>query len=73
MFNKINTVEKFRYIISWVNVCRKLGKKVYFGDQFENWLKHLELSESDIIDIVCMARTGKFELEQDLEKWFTTE
>lgn len=58
-----NGIHYSRFIASWCKACTQLSKPVYFGKNFEEWLRAIELSEDDIANIVLMAKCGKFELE----------
>ena len=71
-----------RIIASWRNSSigisegfsprfEKLGKGHYklLPSWFETWLKTLPLTEEEVRDIIEMADCGKFELEQNAEKF----
>lgn len=55
-------VHKTRFIASWLRV----GGSLYDGkdfDDFREWLKSFDLTESEVDDILNLARVGKMELE----------
>jgi len=53
-----------RFVASWTNACHRNKKPVYFTQEFEDWLRSIEVPEDDIRNICEMACCGKMELEQ---------
>ena len=60
---KVQGVHYSRYIISWINSCKALKIGIYFGDQFEEWLKSEGCTDEEISHIVEIAMCGRMELE----------
>ena len=60
-----------RYIASWIKVGGKLqcNKDI---DDFEKWLKSLNLDKGDINKIIFLATNGKLELEVSAKKFLKT-
>ena len=60
-----------RYIASWIKVGGKLqcSKDI---DDFEEWLKSLNLDKEDINKIIFLATNGKLELEVSAKKFLKT-
>ena len=53
-----------RFVASWTNASHDLEEPVYFDDEFEDWLRSIEVPENDIRNIMEMACCGKCELEE---------
>lgn len=58
-----NGVHYSRYIASWSRMGGQTDSFSGSIDDFDEWLKSLGLSDSDIDNISEMARNGKVELE----------
>lgn len=52
-----------RFIMSWVRMGGRLGKKGDGIDDFRKWLTSLNLNDEDIEHIMFIATSGKLELE----------
>lgn len=65
----INGIHYTRFIASYYNVCKDPSKIYLLGD----WLKHLNLSEDEIHDIIELKNCGKLELEADARIWLKNE
>ena len=59
----IGDVYATRFIMSWVRMGGKLGKRGDGVDDFRKWLTSLDLDEEDIERIIFIATNGKLELE----------
>ena len=67
---KIKDVHATRYIMSWIRVGGSLSMNEGCDD-FEKWLKSLELTEEEIDYIWQIARNGKMELEHSARKFLS--
>ena len=59
----IGDVYATRFIMSWVRMGGKLGKRGDGVGDFRKWLTSLDLDEEDIERIIFIATNGKLELE----------
>ena len=60
---KIKEIHITRYVMSWVRSGGKLNSRGDGYDEFNDWLRTLELSKEERDSILEVARSGKIELE----------
>ena len=60
-----------RFVASWTKMNTKLGRPTYFDDSFNDWLRSMGISESEVAAIHELGSCGKLELETHARKWLS--
>lgn len=58
-----------RFIASWFNACKNVGKNVYYDDEFVAWLTSMVIDKDTANDIRNIANCGKMELEDNARRF----
>ena len=65
---KATGIHYSRYIASWRNVGGR-----FFDEEFEEWLKDEGCDETEVIEIMELAKCGKMELEHNASRYVSKE
>ena len=66
---EVADVNYTRFIASWFNACKDVGKTVYYNDEFVAWLTSMGIDKDTASDIRNIANCGMMELEDNAKEF----